>query len=136
MTLAECGLPLHRGQYLEAIRLLERRLATLRQFGMIFFLPQTLYLLGKALAAADMAEQARSALEEGLQAARSIGSRWAEWQLLQALAGMSAGEQASLWLGEAQEIVTSIAGHISDPELRRSFLSQPEVQKLVAFSLA
>jgi class 3 adenylate cyclase/tetratricopeptide (TPR) repeat protein len=132
VTAAECELSHHRGNYAEAIRLLEKRLAQLRQYGMRCFLPETLYLLGQAFAAASQPDQALSTLEEGLQEARSLGSRWGEWQLLVALADLEGEEQASLRRAKALECVTFVAENVGDPELRTSFLNRPEIQKLTA----
>jgi hypothetical protein len=39
---------------------------------------------------------------------------------------------AALYRQQAQEIVTNIAGHIGGEELRKSFLSLPEVQSVLA----
>jgi tetratricopeptide (TPR) repeat protein len=136
VTVAECELPFHRGEYLESIRLLQKRLATLRNYGMNCFLPETVRLLGRALAAADQPDQALITLEEGLQEARSIGSRWTEWRLLVALADLEEGEQAPLWRSEALENVTFIAENVGDSELRQSFLNRPDVQKLSALHKA
>lgn len=136
MTVAECKLPLHRSEYLESIRLLEKRLAALRHYGMNCFLPETFCLLGQAFAAVNQLDQALSTLEEGLQEARSIGSRWAEWQLLVALADLKGGEQASLWRAKALECVTFIAENVGDSELRQSFLNRPDIQKLTALRTA
>jgi predicted ATPase/class 3 adenylate cyclase len=132
VTMAECELPLHRGDYLESIRLLEKRRAALLHYGMNCFLPETVYLLGQALAAANQLDQALSTLEEGLQEARSLGSRWAEWQLLVSLADLKGGQQASLWRAKALECVTFIVENVADPELRHSLLNRPEIQKLTA----
>jgi predicted ATPase/class 3 adenylate cyclase len=133
---AECELPLHRGDYLESIRLLGERQAALRRYGMKCFLPETSCLLGQALAAVNQLDKAHSALEEGLQEARSIGSRWAEWQLLVALADLKGGEQASLWRAKALENVTFIAENVGDSELRQSFLNRPDIKKLTALHAA
>jgi hypothetical protein len=81
-------------------------------------------------------DRAHNALEEGLQEARSIGSCWAEWQLLVALADLKGGEQASLWRAKALESVTFIAENVGDSELRQSFLNQPDIQKLTALRTA
>ena len=136
MTMAECILPLHRGEYVESIRLLEKRLAALRHFGMNCFLPEMFYLLGQAFAAVNQLDQALITLEEGLQEARSIGSRWAEWQLLVALADLKGGEQASLLRAKAMENTTFIAENIGDSELRQTFLNRPDIQKLTALRTA
>jgi hypothetical protein len=88
------------------------------------------------LAAADQPDQALITLEEGLQEARSIGSRWTEWRLLVALADLEEGEQAPLWRSEALENVTFIAENVGDSELRQSFLNRPDVQKLSALHKA
>jgi tetratricopeptide (TPR) repeat protein len=133
--MAECELPFHRDEYLESIRLLEERLAGLRHYGMNCFLPETICLLGSALAAMNQLDQALSTLEEGLQDARYIGSRWAEWQLLVALADLKGGEQATLWRTKALESVTFITENVGDPELRQSFLNRPDIQKLMALRM-
>ena len=94
------------------------------------FLPETVCLLGQSLAASKQLDRAYSTLEEGLQEAQSLGSRWAEWQFLVALADLRDGEQAALWRAKALKSVTFIAENVGDSELRRSFLNRPEIQKL------
>jgi predicted ATPase/class 3 adenylate cyclase len=136
VTVAECQLPLHHSEYLESVHLLEKRLAALRHYGLKCFLPETVCLLGQALAAASQLDQAFSTLGEGLQEARAIGSRWAEWQLLAALAGLKDGEQASLWRAKALENVTFIAESVGDSELRQAFLNRPDIQRLTALHTA
>lgn len=62
----------------------------------------------------------------------ALGSRWALWQILAALAQIEeeADQAPQLWQ-EAQTIVTYIADHISDAVLRASFLSLPAVKAIV-----
>jgi hypothetical protein len=126
----ECELPFYRGDFLQSIQLLKQRLADLRGYGMKAYLAETMYLLGKAQAAANQVKDAIGALEEGRTFARSMAARWMEWQILAALADLTKGDQALRWRAEASATAQHIAGNISDPKLRQSFLNRPDVQKL------
>ena len=125
-----CELALVLGNALEAVQLLTTRTAELRSYQLISFLPETLHLLGRALKAANQPDKAITVLEEGLETARRIGSRWTEWQLLLALAELKGGEQAVFWRAQALEITVFIAENVSDPALHLSFLNRPDIQEL------
>jgi transcriptional regulator with XRE-family HTH domain/energy-coupling factor transporter ATP-binding protein EcfA2 len=65
--------------------------------------------------------------------AEALGSRWALWQILASLAQIEAdADQAAQLRREAQAIITDIADHISDAELRASFLNLPAVRTVTA----
>ena len=133
---AECELLLHRGEFKEAIHVLQQRLEALRSYGLKAFLPETMYLLGKAQRQAGHLNEAISTLEEGLKVSRSLGARWMEWQILAALAGMTTGKQAVRRQAEALEIVNAIAENVSASDLHQSFINRPDVKKLMESELA
>ena len=130
VTTVECLLPLYRGHVLDSVQLFEKRLNDLRRFGMRFFLPESYFLLGRSLVAANQLEKAVDTFEAGLQEARSIGSRWSEWRLLLALANLKEGEPAVSLRAEALNIALSIAENVGDSELRQSFLNRLDIQEL------
>jgi predicted ATPase/class 3 adenylate cyclase len=130
LTMVECDLSFQRGNVMESVQLYKKRLADLRRYGLNLFLSETNLFLGRTLAAANQRDEALGFLEEGLQGAREMGSRWCEWQLLLALANITGGEQAALWRAQALNIVIAIAENVSDLELRQSFLTRPDIQAL------
>lgn len=63
----------------------------------------------------------------------ALGLCWALWQILAALAQIEAdADQAAQLRREAQTIITYIADHISEAELRASFLRLPAVCTVAA----
>jgi hypothetical protein len=90
-----------------------------------------LCLKGRSLLALDRPEEARSALLQARAEAEAIGSRRSLWPVLVALSQLeqSRGDaaQAEEHRRWAREIVEFIAGHISSPELRVSFLNLPQL---------
>jgi tetratricopeptide (TPR) repeat protein len=119
--------------YDHAFALNEQWLAALRQFGIRSRLPYALHMQGKI----HLAQGDRVAAHASWQAARAeaeaLGSRWALWQILASLAQIEEdADQAAQLRQEAQVSITYIADHISDAELRTSFLSLPAVRAVAA----
>jgi len=137
----------HERALAEAERYLQRMAAT----GTRVFLPDLLHSKGRALQGLGRVEEAHQALLEALAIARQQTSRRSLWLILYDLAQLvstsqkfapgasGSGEnlqeinpQAEAYLKEAREVVEYIAAHISDEQLRTSFLTLPEVLGIIS----
>jgi tetratricopeptide (TPR) repeat protein len=132
VRLAEGELFLRKGDYGQAVKVLEALFTDLDQFSMRSEMPSVLYLQGQALLDLGRTAAARHCFLEAHAEAQAIGSRRMLWRILTALASIeddpAEGERLRR---QAQETVEYIIRHISDPELRTSFLNLPEVQSVV-----
>ena len=128
VTLADAEVALGQGIYEPALKMTNELLATLRDFGMRAFIPQGLYLQGRALLGLGQAASAREALLAAWTEAEAIGLRWILWQILAALSGLEPNpNKAEPLRRQAREIIDHIADH-APPDLRASFLSLPDVR--------
>lgn len=126
---AEVELAHRQGDEARALLLIERLLADLRRFGIRPRIPRALHWQAQILLAMGEQATARECLQEARHEAEAIGSRWMLWQILLTLAQSEVDPVEAGRLGrQVQEIVTSIVEHISEPELRTSFLNLPSVQ--------
>jgi hypothetical protein len=126
---AEVELAYRQGDEPRALLLIERLLADLHRFGIRRRIPRALHWQAQILLAMGEQATAWERLQEARAEAEAIGSRWMLWQILLTLAQREADPAEAGRLGrQVQEIVTSIVEHISEPELRTSFLNLPTVQ--------
>ncbi|MBX2999568.1 MAG: AAA family ATPase [Caldilineaceae bacterium] len=129
VAFVDAELALHQHDYRRALTLIQEWLTDLHRYGLRKHIPYALHMQGKIhLALGD-----RAAAHASWQAARSeaeaLGSRWALWQILASLAQIEADADGAAQLRQdAQAIITYIADHISDDELRNSFLRLPAVR--------
>jgi tetratricopeptide (TPR) repeat protein len=131
--LAEAELALRQGGYERALAVSDDLLASLNQFGMRAFIAEALHLRGQILVAMGQTEAAYKTLLQAQAEAEAVGSRRMLWQILFALSRLEADPaEAERQRKQAQEIVTSIAAHVSDPELRASFLGLAQVRAVLA----
>jgi tetratricopeptide (TPR) repeat protein/class 3 adenylate cyclase len=132
-VLTEGELYLQQGDYEQACHLAESVLAELRQSGLWAHIPAALFLLGRALLALGQAEAARSRLLEAKDAADIIGSRRLLWPVLATLSQIEADPVAAQrFHDQARSIIGYILDHISEADLRASFLDLPQVQAVLA----
>ena len=149
--LAQAELALARGDQVRAVSLMVDLAAYLRSIGAGTFLPDALYLRGKALLAQDRLDDAHAALVEAHAASEAIGSRRTLWPILMALSTIEAqrgnGIEAQSLRQQARALVEFIADHIGAPDpaasfddaqdrgsgldLRASFLNLPEVRNVM-----
>jgi tetratricopeptide (TPR) repeat protein len=133
VDLVRAELAFQQEAYERALSLIEQHLANLRQFGIRSRLPYALHMQGKIHLALGDRAAAHAAWQAARAEAEALGSRWALWQILAALAQIEEdADQAAQLRQEAQVIITYIAEHISDTELRASFLSLPAVCTVAA----
>src|SRR5689334_20710268 len=122
LPMAESELARARGDYDQAIKLMDDLAAGLRQKNNRPYLAETLYLKSEALLAQGRADEAYPVLVEARVAAEALGERWNRWRILIALSKLEAkrgNPTAALELQrEAREIVEFIAEHMGAPELR------------------
>jgi predicted ATPase len=126
-------LALTRQDLTTALALADKAVAITRQYALGQFLPAALYLKGKSLALCGEVEPARRMLEQARIEAEKIGSRRLLWQILSLSAGVEPDEEQSRALkSEASKTVRYIADHITQPDLRASFIGGAEVSALLA----
>lgn len=119
----------------QALAVTQAHVATLRERGVLTYLPEALIGLAQALLLHGREAEAREQLLAALAQARAMGASMAEWQVLYALAGLQRAHgdtaRAQPYWDQARAIVTVIAGRIPTPALRQSFLARPELRALL-----
>jgi tetratricopeptide (TPR) repeat protein len=108
----------------------------MRQAGIRQYLPEALWLQGKALLALSEPDLARDTFLEAKRAGQETGARRLLWQILWELSKLETAAGNASDAGplrqQAQEMANYIADHAGDEELRASFLSLPQVQSVLA----
>jgi tetratricopeptide (TPR) repeat protein len=136
IILTDAELALKQRAYEGALTTTDDLLAILNQFDLRAHLPEALYLRGQILMAMGQTEAAHETLLEAQAKAEAVGSRRMLWQILFVLSQLETDPATAERLHrQAVEIVEYIAGHISDPELRASFLGLPQVQQTGSVSI-
>ena len=129
VVLAEITANLSAGDAAQALSIADRYIAELTRGGNQHFMPEALYLKGRALYAQDDVSGARQSFQVARTAAESLGARRHLWPILAALAEIAGRQgndsEARLFRGEAKEHIAYIAGHAG--EHRASFLALPAV---------
>jgi tetratricopeptide (TPR) repeat protein len=133
IVMADVALRLARHDYAHALVVADDILSRSLKAGIRNNLPELLYLKGAVLLAqARLAEAGEAAQQARTQAEASRAGRLL-WRILLQLSTIKQRQghkEAALSLRhEAREAVQAVASHISDPELRQIFLSQPEVRE-------
>ena len=120
------------GDFDRAIRVADELIRRLRQYGMRSYLPEVLYLEGKALLGLGREGAARDRLLEARSEAQALGTRRTLWRVLDALGRIERDPAMAEQLRrEAQEIVAYIVEHIDQDGLRASFLRLPQVRSVL-----
>jgi predicted ATPase/class 3 adenylate cyclase len=135
-SMAASELELARGDNLSALEKAELFLQIVEKANARTFIPYGLFDKGRALAALGRLEEAEQVLKEANRMAEQLGSRRIWWKCLASLAEVTARRgdqaQAEIYRGQGREITDFIAEHAGSEELRDSFLSLPEVQRVYA----
>ena len=123
-------LALAQGKLDHALVVIDALHVWLDTMGVTHYQPEAHWLRSKILRVLGREEDAISALEAGIAAARSTGARHPAWLMLVELAEMQdsrGGEQeVQEARREASDLFDAILRHTTEPDLRASLLSRPE----------
>ena len=118
-----------RAQVLEAS---ESPLGWLRRYDMCSGLPEALYLQRRALQGLGRDERARDQFLSARDTAETIDSRRMLWRVLSSLSELENEPAAARHFRRlARQVIETIASHIDQDNLRRLFLSQPDLAAVV-----
>lgn len=135
VLLAEGKLALGQREYQKAIVVTETLLDHVQEYRSRAFLPDALFLQGRIHARMGKIDFAVQLLQEARVAAEEIGSRRTLWRILFKLSQLEVDpETAFLLQREAQEVLHYISKRIGAPDLRKSFLAQPDVKAVLKSS--
>jgi hypothetical protein len=105
-----------------------------RRLGCLAYLPEDLWLQGRAEMGLERWAQAREALTEALDISQRNEERRLRWRILSSLAETTAAQgrqsEADRYRKMRQGVIITIAGHIDNEELRTAFLATTAVQQL------
>jgi tetratricopeptide (TPR) repeat protein len=133
LELAQCKLALARKDHAQAIAIADAFVENIRQFKVGHYLPEALFLKGRAHLMNGEQDLAKAAFEQARLAAEAIGSRRLLWQILSAMAAIESDHEKSASLKtQARETIQFIADHITSDELRSLFLQSEAVITLMA----
>lgn len=105
-----------------------------RRIGCLAYLPEVLWLQGRAELGLKQWTQAHETLTEALNISQRNGECRLRWRILSSLAEVAEAQRqpgaADRYKKMGQEVVTTIAGRIDNEELRSAFLATTAVQQL------
>lgn len=134
IALAEAEMALARGDAARAVAVMDEQIAPARRIGARIFLPELLYLRGRALAQQGDVEAALESLREAHAEAGGMSARRVWWQILAALSEIETQRgnevEAQSLRAQARETIEFIAEH-TPTELRESFLNLPQVRAII-----
>jgi len=131
--LAQGRLALARKDHAQAIAIIDPIVKDSQQFKVGQYLPEALFLKGKAHLMNGEQDLAKGAFEQARLAAEAIGSRRLLWQILAALFEIESDhEKSSIIKAQAREIIQFIADHITSDDVRSLFLQSEGVSVLMA----
>jgi hypothetical protein len=123
---------LQQADYERCVAVTDTLLTQFHQHGIRLFVPEALYLKGKALLSLGRAEAAREHLREARTEAETLESRRVLWRILDALSRLESDPTRTAALRqEAREIIRYMVAHIDQDALRASFLSSPDVRAAI-----
>ncbi len=135
LALTEGELALAQQDYGRVIAVMDDLIARMQKEQSRPFIPDALYVKGKALLGQGQTEAARKVLAQGREEAEALGSRRSLWPILVTLSDIEAqrgnAAEAQTLLNQSREHVQFIADHIGNAELRDSFLHLPEVRAVI-----
>jgi tetratricopeptide (TPR) repeat protein len=140
VLLADINLQLALGRYELALEQAHYLSERARRSGERLYLPEALWLQGKAFLALAQPEQARQALKEAQAIVEETGARRIGWHILWELSRLETAanhsDAARHYRQQARKVVQYIAGHAGSDELQASFLALPEVDELLSLTFA
>ena len=132
LRLAKCKLALARRDFSGGLEIADSIVEFARMKGLGHILPEASFLKGKSHFLLGDPAQTKPALEQARTEAKKVGSRRLSWQILALLAEIENDkDKAAALKSEARENVDYIAAHISDGELRDSFLKSGAVRAIL-----
>ena len=133
LKLAQCRLALACKDHMQAIALADAVVESIRQVKLGQYLPEALFLKGKAHMMNGENDRAKEAFEQARLTAEVIGSRRLLWQILATLAETEPDQRkAAAWKAQGREAVQFIADHMTSDEFRSLFLQLQDVRALLA----
>ena len=133
LKLAQCRLALARKNHAQAIAIIDTVVKDSQQFKVGQYIPEGLFLKGKAHLMNGEQDLAKVTFEQARLAAEALGSRWLLWQILSAMADIESDHEKSAPLKtQARDTIQFIADHITSEELRSLFLQSEAVKTLMA----
>ena len=131
--LAEARLLSARGQYAQAVSLLNCAIAGQSERGLNYFSGDLLLQQAQILQAMDPPQQdeARNVLLQAIKLQEEAGSHRVLWRILAALAELVSEKEALLLRQQAWQIVSRIADGVEESGLRQAFLKDPDVEKVM-----
>lgn len=131
-TVERAEIALVAGHAQEALDILDRLLAYMADYDFHGMEADALKIRGDALRALGRADEATAAYLAALAEARRQGAVRAEWPALAALYDMETDpDTRAAYRRAAVEIITFLADHLDDAELREAFLALPDVGRLL-----
>jgi len=133
LRLAKSKLALAQENFSEGLEISDSMVELARMKGLGHYLPEALFLKGKAHFLMGNLQEAKDLLEQAHSEASRVGSRRLLWQILALLAKAETNdEKSAAFKAEARENIDYIASHTSSEELRASFLNSNPVRKILS----
>jgi DNA-binding SARP family transcriptional activator/tetratricopeptide (TPR) repeat protein len=130
--LAESRLTLQQADHKRCVAVTDTLLTQSQQHRIRWYVPEVLYMKGKALLGLGREEAGRKRLLEARVEAETLGSRRMLWRILDALSRLESDPtRAAASRQEAREIIRYMVAHIDQDDLRASFLSSPDVRAAI-----
>jgi tetratricopeptide (TPR) repeat protein len=137
VALAEGELALARQEYARAVTLMDEVLGYIHRAIRRPFIPEVLFVKGKALRALNQMDAASEVLNAARAEAEALGSRRNLWPILAALSELEAerghAAAAASLRQRAAGLITFVADHIGDAELRATFVALPRVRAVLHY---
>ena len=131
VLIAHVELALAKRDYDNGIAWLDDYIVYLRELGARIYVPQMLFLKGKAFLDRGGSEHAKEVLTQARDEAESLNHRPSLWLILGALSQIEAkrgeADESRRLRERALALVNEIAGYVDTPSLRESFLHTPAV---------
>jgi tetratricopeptide (TPR) repeat protein len=129
VMIAEVKLALREEDLDRAAAAADDLVSQLRRYGIRSYLPEALYLAGKAPLGLGRDDAAYGRLVEARAEAEALGARRTLWRVLDALSRLEDDPSRSQALRQAaREVIRYMVAHIDQDDLRASFLSLPDVR--------
>ncbi|MBN1666806.1 MAG: hypothetical protein JW862_06945, partial [Anaerolineales bacterium] len=134
LSVAELYLSLAQKDFQPALETAQSVARRFRQIGYLAYLPEVLWLQGRAEMGLKRWAQAHETLTEAVNISQLNGELRLRWRILSSLAEVAEAQgqpsSADRYKEMGQTVITTIANHIDNEELRTAFLATTGVQQL------